>query len=124
VEAGEVVTPLEQPEPGEYGYEEPALHREHLTIDAKDAITRIQNIRDETALAQVRWYVEYCIGLDATGKTYDELDALRTEDDWASYNGYEAAETEENFCGQIDAFNRVLDVLQILAHGGTPEQGS
>jgi hypothetical protein len=95
------------------------------SIDARYAITRIQNIRDGVALEQVRWYVEDVMGRATTGdETFDELDAIRASDDWQSYSGYEQCEVEEYYCGQLDAYDNAATVLHLLAVGVTPEQGS
>jgi len=92
----------------------------------KPAIERIQKIRDEAAHAQLEWYVSRLMGEDTEGLTTEQLQELFEADDYFAWEGTDSEDIEawENWEVEISAFNRVLDILQILAHGGTPEQGS
>lgn len=72
-----------------------------------EAIRRVQNMHDEAAA----YFEEH----DVPGEW---LDAAGSWKDWDSEAEGSAAEAK------VDALSSVLDVLTILAHGGTPEQGS
>jgi hypothetical protein len=92
----------------------------------KPAIERIQNIREQAVHSQLAWYIDRFTEHSSDGLTVAELTDLFEADDW---RGWEVADSEdieawENWEGEVSAFNQVLDILQILAHGGTPEQGA
>lgn len=72
-----------------------------------EAIRRIQNMRDEAAA----YFAEH----DVPGEWLDHDGSWK---DWESESEGSAAEAKR------DALDAALDVLQILAHGGAPEQGS
>lgn len=73
----------------------------------REAIERIQRMRDEASA--------YFEENDVPGGWLDEHGSWK---DWESEAEGSAAEAE------VQTLDRVLDVLQALAHGLTPEQGS
>lgn len=98
----------------------------------EEAITRIQKMRDDARHDQLAWYVGRLMDLPGVG--YEEaanmrlgdLEKLWEKDDWRSWEIADSEDIEiwEGAEGSIEAYNAVLDVLQSLAHGLEPAQGS
>lgn len=85
------------------------------------AIERIQKVKDQVAHTQLHYYVFNLMGESLQGdETIEELQGIFERDNWTAYQGYDAVEAWEHYEGMITAFNRALDILQLLAR----EQGS
>lgn len=66
------------------------------------------------------------LGYDvASSLPLERLRELFEQDDYSAWEMFDSEDTEhfENDEGSIAAYDRVLDVLQVLAHGLTPAQG-
>lgn len=101
---------------------EEAARRELLFIDAKDAIERIQRMRDEAELGRKRVVVESVEGYRAD-RTDAEVEATYTDEMYSdSFDG--PWDTYDAFAIAGETYDRVLDVLQLLARGVEPAQGA
>jgi len=91
----------------------------------KEAIERVQRMRDDEEREALAWYLGRFTDVDPDGLSIDALRAAFEEDDWKGWetSGSEDIEIWERKEGATDAFDRVLDVLQALAHGVEPAQG-
>ncbi len=90
-----------------------------------EAIKRVQAIRDSEADEQVRWYLDKFTDFETDGKSYDECQSAFEADDWQGWGSSDSEDIEifEGWEGSIAAYDRVLDILQSLAHDLVPAQG-
>ena len=112
-----------QPEPGEYGYEEP--HEDLLNELQGKFSQAIEHLQARADLLD-RLRVESHLNVKR-----DELTEAELEEAWDRYFldpdsgwGWEAEVDYSETGGEIAGLNWAADMLQILAHGGTPAQGA